>query len=93
MFVSELTLLTPLNCIWVAPLSIASLNTNGLNDPVKCSSAFTFLHIEGNEILLLQECNVTYRESYKVFKDRMEPWPVGMTRRQQKENFRGCSMI
>ena len=59
----------------MAPLSIASLNTRGLNDPVKCSSAFTFLLSEGNDISLLQDCNLFFRENYKVFEDRWRHGP------------------
>ena len=58
----------------MARLSIASLNTRGLNDPVKCLSAFTFLHNEGNDIFFLQECKLSYRDNYRVFQDR---WGYG----------------
>uniref|UniRef100_A0A671WGW1 CCHC-type domain-containing protein n=1 Tax=Sparus aurata TaxID=8175 RepID=A0A671WGW1_SPAAU len=47
----------------------------GLNDPVKCSSALTFLHSEGNDLFLL-ECNLSFRENYKVFEDK---WRHGLS--------------
>lgn len=59
----------------MAPLSIASLYTRGLNDPVKCLSAFTFLHSEDNDIFLHQECNLSFRENYKAFQDRWSHGP------------------
>ena len=60
----------------MATLSIASLNTRGLNDPVKCLSAFTFLFSEKNDIYLLQECHISYRDNYKAFEDR---WSHGQS--------------
>ena len=57
-------------------LSIASLNTRGLNDPIKCLSAFTFLKAEGNDIFLIQECNIPYRDNYRIYEDR---WSHGQS--------------
>ena len=60
----------------MARLSIASLNTRGLNDPVKCQTAFNFLHSEGNDIFLLQECNIPFKDNYKSFEER---WSHGLS--------------
>ena len=60
----------------MATTSIASLNTRGLNDPVKCLSAFNFLQAEGCDIFLLQECNIPYRDNYKTYEDR---WTFGQS--------------
>ena len=57
-------------------LSISSLNTRGLNDPVKCLTAFTFLNSEKHDIFLLQECNIPYRDDYKTFEQR---WTFGQS--------------
>ena len=59
----------------MAHVSIASLNTRGLNDPVKCQTAFDFLYSEGNDIFLLQECNIPYKDSYKSFEERWSHGP------------------
>ncbi len=55
-------------------LSVTSINTRGLMDLVKCSSVFSFLHNEGHDIALLQECNLPYRSNYRPFQDR---WKCG----------------
>jgi len=55
-------------------LSITSINTRGLNDPVKCSSVFSFLYNEGHDIALLQECNLPYKPNYRSFQDK---WKYG----------------
>ena len=60
----------------MARISIASLNTRGLNDPLKCLTAFNYLHTEGNDILFLQECNIPFKENYKVYEDR---WSHGQS--------------
>lgn len=57
-------------------LSIATINTRGLNDPVKCNSTLSWLHSQGNDIYLLQECNLSFRQNYKVFEER---WPYGQS--------------
>ena len=59
----------------MAPITIASLNTRGLNDPVKCLTAFNFLHSEGNDIMLLQECNIPFKDNYKVYEERWSHGP------------------
>uniref|UniRef100_A0A671P7J0 CCHC-type domain-containing protein n=1 Tax=Sinocyclocheilus anshuiensis TaxID=1608454 RepID=A0A671P7J0_9TELE len=41
-----------------------------LVDLVKCSSVFSFLHSEGHDIALLQECNIPYKSNYRPFQDR-----------------------
>ncbi len=51
-------------------LSVTSINTRGLVDLVKCSSVFSFLHSEGHDIALLQECNIPYKSNYRPFQDR-----------------------
>uniref|UniRef100_A0A672RJ08 Endonuclease/exonuclease/phosphatase domain-containing protein n=1 Tax=Sinocyclocheilus grahami TaxID=75366 RepID=A0A672RJ08_SINGR len=43
-------------------------------DLVKCSSVFSFLHSEGHDITLLQECNIPYKSNYRPFQDR---WKYG----------------
>ena len=60
----------------MATASIASLNTRGLNDPAKCLTAFNFLQSEGCDIFLLQECNIPYKDNYKVFEER---WTYGQS--------------
>lgn len=50
-------------------LSVTSINTRGLVDLVKCSSVFSFLHGEGHDIALLQECNIPYKSNYRPFQD------------------------
>lgn len=55
-------------------LSVTSINTRGLVDLVKCSSVFSFLHSEGHDIALLQECNIPYKSNYRPFQDR---WKCG----------------
>lgn len=55
-------------------LSVTSINTRGLTDLVKCSSVFSFLHNEGHDIALLQECNLSYKSNYKSLQDR---WKYG----------------
>lgn len=57
-------------------LSVTSLNTRGLNDPLKCLSVFTFLQSEPSNIFLLQECNISYRDNYREFEER---WTHGQS--------------
>lgn len=58
----------------MAPLSIVTLNTRGLNDPIKCQTVFDLLYSGGGDIFLLQECNIPYKDNYKLYKDR---WTYG----------------
>uniref|UniRef100_A0AAY5JZ32 Endonuclease/exonuclease/phosphatase domain-containing protein n=1 Tax=Esox lucius TaxID=8010 RepID=A0AAY5JZ32_ESOLU len=69
--------------------SIATINTRGLNDPVKCQSVFNFLHHEDHDIVLLQECCISFRENYKLFQDR---WQYG-TSIWSGDNKNRCSGV
>lgn len=71
-----MNLLISLHYPLMSLLSVASLNTRGLNDPIKCLSAFNFLYSENNDISLLQECNIPYKDNYKDFEKR---WPYGQS--------------
>lgn len=56
----------------MSPLKIVTINTRGLNDPIKCQSVFRFLHRSGGDIILLQECCIGYKDNYKLYEDRWE---------------------
>lgn len=60
----------PLTNPLMAPLSVVTLNTRGLNDPVKCQTVFDNLHGGPGDIFLLQECNIPYKDNYTHFQKR-----------------------
>ena len=60
----------------MSSLKIVTINTRGLNDPIKCQAVFSFLHRSGGDILLLQECNIGYKDNYKLYEDR---WKYGQS--------------
>lgn len=57
-------------------LSVASINTRGIKDVVKCTSIFSYLQNAGHDICLLQECNVPFKLDYKYWEDR---WIYGQS--------------
>lgn len=60
----------------MSPLKIVTINTRGLNDPVKCQSVFNFLCRGGGDIFLIQECSIAFKENYKLFENR---WTYGQS--------------
>lgn len=49
---------------------MVTINTRGLNNPVKCKSVFDILHSEAGDLFLLQECSITFKKNYKLYEDR-----------------------
>lgn len=60
----------------MSTFKFVTINTRGLNDPVKCQSVFSFLRKGGGDIFLLQECSIAFKDNYKRFENR---WPYGQS--------------
>lgn len=54
----------------MASLTVVTLNTRGLNDPVKCQTVFDQLHGGIGDIFLLQECSIPYKDNYGLYEKR-----------------------
>ncbi len=60
----------------MSSLKIVTINTRGLNNPIKCQSVFSFLHRGGGDIFLLQECSISFKDNYKLYENR---WAYGQS--------------
>lgn len=60
----------------MSSLKIVTINTRGLNDPIKCQSVFSFLRRGEGDIFLLQECSIAFKDNYKQFENR---WAYGQS--------------
>lgn len=57
-------------------LKITTVNTRGLNDPVKCQTVFNYLHNCGGDLFLLQECSLPFMDNYAKFQ---KIWQYGQS--------------
>ena len=82
---------TPLISIFFAMANIASINVNGLNNPLKCEAIFQHLNRSKHDIVFLQETHLNPQTVTKAISSSR--WKGNKFHSFSPDNWKGASIL